>query len=647
MRRTVAAGGSHRHHRYVLVVVRAVVVVALLAGIALGVSEPARAALARPAATGPGVTVSPTGRLQVGQAVTVTVTGEQPGSTLLALECSPAALKISEDGCENHRNAVFFANDAGTASTTLVVTSKLSTAVGTYNCLTGACLLAVVRFTGPTSDEIVGVDALTFSAAACHGGTRCEDAPPVPSTVVSARTRIAPVRGAVLITPSHPYAAGITATTATDLRSPAGITGPYRPTATSARASSDSATARGEGIVQLSMDGPGTFWGSGADKAVVASVRVDGGPWQSIVLFAGAQPFTYAGFTGPLTTGRHRVSVRVDAALSTTGRHTPAVALYRARLLVAAPHNPIYLLEKYAPVVYGRADSSASDTQLLTYGSATPLGGGATALSYETVWTHEDAGTSFVPFLEWGEWGRMTDITGTVSLSVSATGAISHAMYNWCGCEPGFPSGRDSLQEVSVPFRGRYFDGTHMIVRNASGNDYQSDVGTTAFRFQQPAVVGPPAGQPREAVMDAHPWTYQITAEEIGYWYLDRSADPTSAQPGTTPQYAIVSLNTSSAAVAGVAVWLRLSGSSAWYRSDMGSGAPLYTGGLGRTVVKLPQDWASRRITGAELAVYPASAASSLRVRSFEVLAVRSESQVVRVAAPAPTVVAGEIEAPR
>ena len=567
MRRTVAGAGSHRHHRYVLVVPRAIVVVAVLAGIALGGSGPAQAALARPAAAGPTVTVTPAGRLQDGQTVTVTVTGEQPGATLLALECSPAALKISEDGCENHRNAVFFADDAGNATTTLIVTSKISTAVGAYNCLTGSCLLAVVRFTGPTSDEIVGVDAATFSPAACHGGTRCEDAPPVPSTTPFSRTRVAPVHGAVVITPSKPYNATVRATAATDLRSPSAITGPYRPTATATSVADASAAATGEGIVQLSMGGPGTFWGSGTDKAVVASVRVDRGRWQSIVLFAGAQPFTYAGFTGPLTTGPHRVSVRVDAALSTSGRHTPAVALYRARLLVAAPQNPMYLLERYAPVVYGRANSAASDTQLLTYGTTTPLGGGAMGLSYETVWTHEDAGTSFVPFLEWGEWGRMTDITGTVSLSVSATGAISHAMYNWCGCEPGFPSGRDSLQEVSVPFHGRYFDGTHMIVRNASGNDYQSDVGTTAFRFQQPAVPGPGPSQPREAIMDAHPWTYLIMAEEIGYWYLDRSADPASAQPGTTPQYAIVSLNTSSAGAASVA------GGSASRAAPRGTGA--------------------------------------------------------------------------
>jgi len=259
------------------------------------------------------------------------------------------------------------------------------------------------------------------------------------------------------------------------------------------------------------------------------------------------------------------------------------------------------------------------------------------------VWSHEDAGTSFVPFLEWGEWGRMTDITGTVSLDVSAAGAISNAMYNWCGCEPGFPENRDSLQEVSVPFHGRYFDRTHMIVRNASGNDYQSDVGTTAFRFQQPAVTGPSAGEPREAVMDTHPWTYQIMADELSYWYLDRSSDPASAQPGAAGQYAIVSLDTSSTEAAAVAVEvavdLRLSGSATWYRSDMGSGAPLYTGGLGRTVVKLPENWESRTVTGVQLAVYPASGAGSLSVRSFEVLGLTPTFDVVRIATPAPKVV--------
>ena len=47
------------------------------------------------------------------------------------------------------------------------------------------------------------------------------------------------------------------------------------------------------------------------------------------------------------------------------------------RLLVVPPHNRMYLLEKYAPVIFGRTNSASSDTQLLTYGNATPLAGGS------------------------------------------------------------------------------------------------------------------------------------------------------------------------------------------------------------------------------------------------------------------------------
>jgi hypothetical protein len=144
-------------------------------------------------------------------------------------------------------------------------------------------------------------------------------------------------------------------------------------------------------------------------------------------------------------------------------------------------------------------------------------------------------------------------------------------------------------------------------------------------------------------VMDAHPWTYQIMSDEIHYWYLDRSTNSTSAQPGAAREYAIISLDTSSKRASTVAVNLRLSGSSTWYRSDMGSGAPLYTGGLGRTVVKLPAGWESHRITGVQLAVYPASATSSLRVHSLKVLGLTSGFRVVRIAMPPSKVVPGEI----
>lgn len=596
------------------------------------------AATGSPAASSPTISITPTSGLTDGQDVHISARGLQPREALLAVECSPAALSIGEDGCENHRNAVFLADGAGTAAARLVVTSTISTAVGAVSCMTSTCLLGVVKL---PREQILTASAIRFSSTTCHGGTNCEDAPPVPTT---RRTpgRAAPVPmpsggHAIGVAPGSPRSLVLAAALAGNLHAPSAVTGPAAPADRHPRMPSKPVT--GEGLLQLTMRAPGTSWASATDKAVVVQARVGSGPWQQIVLFAGARPFTYAGFAGALTTGRHRLTVRVNASLSTTGRHIPVVRLLQARLRVVAPSNPSYLLERYAPVVFGRSDSASSDTQLLTYGTVTPLGAGSFHLAYETVWTHEDAGTSFVPLLEWGEWGRMTDITATASLDVSASGAISDPMYNWCGCGPGFPQNRVSLQEVMKPFTGRYYDKTHMIVRNASGNDYQSEVGTTRFRFQQAAVTGPASGESRDEAMDASPWTYRFMEQEIRYWYLDRSTNPLSPQPGVTAQYAIVDLDTSSAGVSAIGVGLRLGNSTRWYRNDFGSGIPLFTGGHHRTVVKLPVGWQRSPITGVELRVSPASAASSLTVSSFEVLALDNRYRVHRVPTPSVQVV--------
>ncbi len=605
--------------------------VALLASL---VAAPASGAEAQPAAT-----VSPTNQLHDGQQVLVSVTRVPAHAALLALECSTRALTAGEDACENHRNELFFANGNGQASTRLDVTSKISTALGTVSCVTSTCVVGVVRFTSGTTESIVGFSVVTFSSTACRGGIRCQDAPTVPPTTVRSPPRGRPLETVpATISPGFPLSTEVSALPSGPLDRAAAVTGPYHPEAAAPAEPPSSSTIEGQGILQLSAEAPGTSWASARDKAVVVDARVDGGPWQQLVLFDGARAFTYAGFTGPLRGGEHHLAVRVDQRLSTTGNTVPKVRVLAARLLVVPPASPAYLLERYAPVVYGRATSASSDTQLLTYGTATPEGAGTTALSYETVWSHEDAGTSFVPFLEWGEWGRMTDITATVSLDVGPTGAISHPMYDWCGCQPGFRASRQSKAEVMVPFHGRFVDGTHMVVRNASGNDYQSDQGTTEFRFQQPAVPGPGPGQAREVVMDRSPWTYRIMNQEVRWWYLDRSDRARSGQPGPSTQYGIVDLDTTGEGVTSVAVDFRLQGLG-WYSNDDGSGIPLYVTGHGRTAVKFPAPWLTHRITAVRLVVTPPSAASTLSVRSFRLLGLDPSFRIHQVPTPKPAVV--------
>jgi hypothetical protein len=137
--------------------------------------------------------------------------------------------------------------------------------------------------------------------------------------------------------------------------------------------------------------------------------------------------------------------------------------------------------------------------------------------------------------------------------------------------------------------------------------------------MEQAPVPGPAPGAARETVMDANPWTYRITAEELSRWYSDGSTVPSSPEIGDSRQYAIVDVASTTAGVSAVAVAIRLAGSDVWYSNDLGSGYPLYTGGHGRTAVKLPLGWESRRISGLRLVAYPTTAPGAWSVRDVHV----------------------------
>lgn len=562
--------------------------------------------------SGPALSVSPTTGLVAGQGVQATITGEPPGAMLLVLQCVPAAVSIGEDGCENRRNDVVFADAGGRASVRVPALSSISTVLGGENCVSSSCFVAAARLSAGNAVSIVGAVPITFrSGSAAAGGGR---GPPVPPAWGSPPG----VPSGTMVIPGRPDHLTVRAGHAGDLAAHGAITGP------SVRLAPDPVPRtpeRGVALLQLVLAAPGTSWSNARHTAVVVDVTVDRGPAQQIVCFAGSRPFTYAAEFGTLATGRHRVTVSADLALSTTGRRVPVVRVIGARLSVVTPGNPSYLAVRYAPVVFGRTDTASSDTPLLTYTQVSAVPGapaGTEHIEYTTIWSKEDAGTSFVPFLEWGEWGRMADITETVAMDVAPDGAVLDPTYDSCGCQVSFPEERSSLLEEELPFTGARY-GTHLMVRNASGNDYQSEVERSTFRMEQVPVVGPGPGATRETVMDANPWTYRITADELSRWYSDGSTDPGSPEIGDSRQYAIVDLTATTAGVSAVAVSLRLAGSGIWYSNDLGHGYPLYTGGHGRTAVKMPTNWESRRITGVRLVAYPDSSTEAWSVRGVHV----------------------------
>ncbi|MGZ8752909.1 MAG: hypothetical protein ACXW1S_07995, partial [Acidimicrobiia bacterium] len=181
----------------------------------------------------------------------------------------------------------------------------------------------------------------------------------------------------------------------------------------------------GEGKLQLQMSAPGTSWVDAANTSVVVEVAVDGGTPQTFVLFAGAAPHVYTGFTGPLSTGSHDVAVSVRPDLSVTAG-TPSVLVQSLELVVIPPTDSGYAALAHAPVLYGRGVNAHSDTPLFGYAESTSQGDG-TRIAYTTTWSNEDAGTGVAPILLWGGYGRTTDIETTVIVNLDASGGVTSA----------------------------------------------------------------------------------------------------------------------------------------------------------------------------------------------------------------------------
>src|SRR5260370_23358618 len=65
------------------------------------------------------------------------------------------------------------------------------------------------------------------------------------------------------------------------------------------------------------MRAPGTNWAEAGHEAALATVLLDGKPQQNVMLYAGAERFTYAVFLGRLTAGRHRLCLGGERAAPT------------------------------------------------------------------------------------------------------------------------------------------------------------------------------------------------------------------------------------------------------------------------------------------------------------------------------------------
>jgi hypothetical protein len=253
-------------------------------------------------------------------------------------------------------------------------------------------------------------------------------------------------------------------------------------------------------------------WGEKGREAAVLALSLDGRLSQHLVHSRGARG-DYRLLLGALPPGEHRLSVALDARRS--ARSVGTVGVERVEVESTAPGEPGYEDLAHAPILHTRPGSldRFSDVPLLGWVETRPLPHGGRELRYSIVFSHEDGGTPIDRLM--ATWGRPTDIELVYAVELDAAGGVRRAEYQ----------GKD---HVMTPFGGRR-EGRHPVLYVSTDNNMVSDRGKGTPRVELVPVPFSLDGVSREAVMDAHPWTYEVSAAEIRREGLVRDA----AVPGS------------------------------------------------------------------------------------------------------------------
>lgn len=239
-------------------------------------------------------------------------------------------------------------------------------------------------------------------------------------------------------------------------------------------------------------------WEAPGREAAVVVLEVDGSYSQHLVLVRGASAADYAVALGPLGAGGHRLRVSRDRRASAPGAGEVSIGGIAFRTIVAgdAPHVAV----AHAPWLYARPGTVKrfSDMPLVTwYETDTTLRG--RRIRYSVIFTNEDGGTATDRLM--ATWGRTTDIEFVYSVELDGAGRVLEETYQ-------------GAEHKVLPFAGRRH-GRHPLLWVVTDNNMVGDHGDSTVRFAPAPVPFDLADRAREAVMDAHPWTYRVTAQEV------------------------------------------------------------------------------------------------------------------------------------
>ncbi len=351
--------------------------------------------------------------------------------------------------------------------------------------------------------------------------------------------------------------------------------------------------AAGEVLLDLTTAAPGVSWGSPGSESAVVSLFVDN-TYATDVVIPASFPIKRSLALGHLAAGGH--TLRAQFAADRSPKAAASARLTGIAFRTVTPQDNGYQALAHAPVLYGRAappstagaggtgagsasstataadplaggpfQNAITDTPLLAFHSEAPTAiSGHRLLTYSTVWSNEDGGTSTPALM--AQWGRTTDIEWTYQVEIDAAG----------NAIPG-SAVIQSPDHATQPFAGRY-EGGHPVLGTCTLNNNmcQNPDGPMRFALSATDALDPNADA-REREMDRNPWTYWVMSQELAReGKADENKAPNSTTKISDPRnylYLIIrkstvgSPNTENSWV-GLSVGVRLSGNGETYRSN-------------------------------------------------------------------------------
>jgi hypothetical protein len=257
------------------------------------------------------------------------------------------------------------------------------------------------------------------------------------------------------------------------------------------------APAESEVLLDLTASSPGTSWRERGAEAAVVTIYVDGQYHQDVILFAGAREFAYQLMLGRVGTGDH--NLRVEFNRKQSAAKAAGVKIDDAKVTTIDRNHPEFQAVARAPIIYARPDTVGkfSDIPLLAYYES-ERAGASDRITYTVIFSNEDGGTQTTALM--ARWGRTTDIEWVCEARIDAEGEAKTIF--------------QGANHQNTQFAGR-LEADHPLMFDATVNNNFSDHGQSEMRFAPRPLPFDARTASREEMMDRHPWTYQVMADEM------------------------------------------------------------------------------------------------------------------------------------